>query len=1017
MLNKLLDRPVAVTMILLTLITLGAVSIVHLPISLIPDVDVPYITVQVIAPDMSAREIDKSVVTPLRSSLVQINHLSDFNSESMDGTSTITLDFDPGSDMDYLCVEVNEKIDRAMSSLPKIDRPKVFKATSSDIPAFYINVTLREDASEEAFLRMSRFCEGVVAKRIEQLGTVAMVDLSGTAPSQISVIPDERKLQSVGMTLSDFEKCITSANVSLSNLTIRDGEYHYNVKFRSFVSSVEDIADIYFKSSDRILRIRDVASVMQQSIPLTGLDRSDGKRAVIMAVIKQSDARMSDLKKEVESTIRSLEDEYSDLKFTVTRDQTALLEYSIKNLLLNILFAILLDCLIIFLFMRDFRSPLIVSLTIPLSLIVSSVPFYAAGLSINIISLSGLLLGVGMLVDNTIILVDNITGRWGRGEDLRSAVIRGTAEVRGAMLSSVLTTCAVFIPLVFVKGIAGELFRDQAFTITIVLLTSYLVTIFAVPVYYWQIYRKMDSFKVSPLLEKLRLRSAESFYERVMSWMLGHRWFAWVLTALCAALLVLCVAKMPREKLPPVTYTDTLFNISWNEHITLEENGRRVASLCEAVSPLCSQQTSMEGVQQFVLSHSGNQAMNEACLYFKCENADDLSALKETLSEKMRGEWPSAVSGFSVSGNVFDMVFAEKQSPLIAHLRPSNGAALGMENLSEILSGIADAIPDIPLDEIRSKTDVLYVSDPELMALYGASFHSLVSAIENSLSGNRIFEIVQGDRTVPVVMGSDALEMDEILSETLVNCENADESGQETVIQIPASYLCKQTFERDLKSIVSGEEGNYYPLSVDIPSGRAQEVMRKIKGAVRENGKWDVTFSGSVFSNQEMLRSMSFILLIAVTLLFLILAAQFESLVQPLIILSEVVIDIGVSLAGLYIAGVSINLMSLIGLVVICGIVINDSILKIDTINNLRSQGLEMDDAIHTAGRRRLKSIVMTSLTTILAVCPFLARGSMGDDLQYPMSLVIIIGMTVGTLVSLFVVPTFYKAIYSRRDR
>jgi len=1013
MLNKLLDRTISVTMVVLVFVVLGCISIARLPVSLIPEVDVPTVSVQIIAPDYSARELDDVVVKPLRRSLVQMNHLKDLHTESKDGSAVLSLTFEEGQDMQFLYIEANEKIDRAMSSLPSIDRPKVFKASATDIPAFHINVTLKGSAEAgeegESFLELSDFVRDVIAKRLELLEEVAMVDVSGVADREILLVPDEDKLHRLSLTISDFEKYVSASDVSLSNLTIRDGEYHYNVKFRSFVSSSEDIGNIYFKVNERLMQIRDVAKVVEHPARRSGLALSDGKDAVVLAVIKQNEAKMSQLKRSISEQIGIFEEDYPQMEFTLTRDQTELLEYSINNLLLNIIVAVVLVCLIIFLFMRDLRSPMLVSLTIPVSLVVSFCFFYLAGVSINIISLSGLILGVGMMVDNSIILVDNITARWGRGETLRNSVVNGTKEVAGAMLSSVLTTCAVFIPLVFLNGLAGELFFDQAVAVSVVLLTAYIVTIAVLPVYYWALYKKLPHFSPSRLLSRIPFGGFKRVYDKTVSLCLRNRWISWAFPLASAALIVLCVGTMKKEKLPPITYTDALLEINWNEHITIDENRRRMLSLGEVAGDLAVQNTAYVGVQQFVLSHSADQSVSEASLYLKCEKASDLTLLKERLAELISEKYPKAVLGFSNSGNIFEMVFGERNAELLARLRPTSEEGLRVEDVREFTGALQAENPHLELPEIPLKTDVVYVSDPELMALYGVSFEDLASVLSNSLNGNTVFEIVRGNRSVPVVIGTDVREMDAILSSSFID---KGEKGT-----IPVGALMRQSFEQDFRQMVSGDEGNYYPLSFDVEADKVPSLMQAISEKARESGKFDVSFSGAYFSNIELLKQMSMVLLVAIAMLFLILASQFESLVQPLIILSEIVIDIALSLLALLILGDSINVMSLIGLVVVSGIVINDSILKIDTINRLVKSGMEVDAAVHEAGHRRLKAIVMTSLTTILSVAPFLSRGNMGADLQYPMAVVITVGMTVGTLISLFYVPTLYSLIYNRRRR
>lgn len=1020
MLKKLIDRPVTVTMITLVIFVLGLVSMRLLPVSLIPEVDIPYITVQATSADFSAREMDETVLKPLRQQLIQINGLEDIVSEAKDGSGSVRLTFSHGSDISYLFIEVNEKIDRCMSSLPDIARPKVLKASATDIPAFYLNITgssssefIQEDelfpVSEE-FSNLSRFAGDVIIKRIEQLPEVAMSDISGTVDEEILILPDQNRLRQVGMTMDEFESCVKGVNISLGSLTIRDGEYRYNVKFDSRASTADDIASIWLKKDDRLLQLKDVAKVITHPAKRTGLVRSDGKDAVCLAVIKQSEAKMSALKKSMNKLMDQFKTDYPSLEFKITRDQTELLEYSISNLLHNIIMALLLVCVVIFLFMRDFRSPALVALTMPLALVFSMLCFHVVGISLNIISLSGILIGVGMMTDNTIVLVDNITGRWQRGGDLREAVLKGTSEVMAPMLSSVLTTCAVFIPLVFLGGIAGAMFHDQAISVTIVLLTSYAVTITVIPVFYYWWYKGRDSFSPNRFLERINFeKPLQKWDDRWMEWSLRHRSFSWWLLVVSLIGTTSCLLLMPKERLPQMTQTDTILNIEWNEHLAIENNTERIRSIESLLSGKVSQMTALVGAQQFVLSHSGDQGISEASVYLDCKNQRTLDKVRKELEAYLVSSWPAATYSFSPSGNIFDTVFSGNEAPLTAKLHPVRAEGMKVAPVRKVVSGIREALPGAGVSDPAVKTDVLFVADPDLLALYGVSVSDLLSILRNSLNENRLFNIVQGSRSVPVVTGSNAGSLSEILSRTFVEKKGDDEQ----TVRIPASDLMRQTLVEDFKTVVAGAEGNYYPVDLDVPSKDVRKAMDTVKDVVRKDGAFEAGFSGSWFSNRKMVDQMILVLLIAVTLLYLILASQFESLIQPIIILSEIVIDIFLALLALWVFGVSVNLMSLIGLIVITGIVVNDSILKIDTINRMRKAGESLERAVLDASSRRMKAIIMTSLTTIIAVCPFLVRGSMGADLQYPMSLVIIAGMLVGTLVSLFVVPALYYSIYN----
>lgn len=558
------------------------------------------------------------------------------------------------------------------------------------------------------------------------------------------------------------------------------------------------------------------------------------------------------------------------------------------------------------------------------------------------------------------------------------------------------------------------MFYDQAMSVTIVLLTSYIVTILVIPVYYYWWFKGSDGFRPSPLLEKINFdEPIRRWDDRLMEWFFRHRPIAWGLLAVSVIGLVFCFIEMPKTRLPEMTQTDAIMKIDWNEHISVERNTERIRELEEKLAGSVEQMTALVGSQQFILSHSGDQGISEAYVYVNCKDQRTLKMVQDELRGVMENEYPDAVYSFEASGNIFDMVFTQNEASLTARLRPVRTGEVEVGPLRNMLAEIRDVLPGVTVANPPVKTDALFVADPDLLALYDISYSELVSILRNSLNENRLFNIVHGTSTVPVVTGSNAAGLSEILQGTFI--EKKSPEGE--TVRIPVSDLMRQTFVEDLKTLVAGSEDNYYPLDLDLSSKNVKPVMAAVSEAVREDGGFEVGYSGSFFSNSKMIDEMIIIMLVAIILLYLILASQFESLVQPLIILSEIVVDVFVALLVLWIFGVSINLMSMIGLIVITGIVINDSILKIDTINQMRKAGESLERAVIDASSLRVKAIIMTSLTTILAVCPFLSRGSMGADLQYPMSLVIIAGMLVGTLVSLFVVPALYYSIYNGRKK
>lgn len=1006
MIRKLIKRPVAVSMVLFAVAVLGAVSIKLIPVSLMPDVDIPQITVQVKVDGSSAREMDE-YLQPLRRQLMQIPSLTDIRSQSESGVGIIRLSFDYGADIDFIFVEVNERIDRAMSSLPEgAERPKALKSSATDIPAFFVNMTVRDTSRT---MELCRLASSVISKRIEQIPEVAMVDLSGLVFPEILIIPDIDRLTAIGVTPERLSEAIEANNIRLGNLSIRDGQYHWNIRFNSEINSKDDIENIRLNIGGRVYRFSELAEVIEQPASEDCLIRSDGSRAVSMAIIKQSDARMNTLQNELNDRIEEFRDDYPGVEFTVTRDQTELLRYTIENLEQNLYAGIILASIVILLFMRNFRFSLLIIPTIVVSLLTSMLALFLMGISINIISLAGLILSVGMMVDNSIIVIDNITQRWERGDSLEDAVAIGSGEVFAPMLSSILTNCAVFVPLVFLSGIAGEIFFDQAVAITVGLFSSLLFAVLVVPVYYYAMYRrrgrKMDNKYLARIDRFLELGPS---YEKALKWTFRHQGIVLTLMAVSIPLSVLLFMELDKSTFPPVTKSDIVLNVDWNRPVTITENDRRSTTLVEAVKPHTAQVTQMCGTQQFLMPHTRDMSQSEAQIYFRAHTAEGLDSLMNEAAAFLREHYPDASFNFTDAGNLFTLMFSSDGSKLTVQISGRDGRTPEPDRLNTILSEISEAAPDVYISPVSWQEQIMLVLDIEKMSLYNISYSEVLSTLRKRTREDNIFSITTGDYSIPVVVGDENRSAD-LLSGSIRNQDGAD---------IPLNAFITEGRSRDLKTIVSGMSGNFYPLELDIPDSQVPEVMAAARNISIEDGTWDVAFSGSYFSSRETIRELMMIAVVAILLLYLILAAQFESIIQPLIILSEIVVDIFGALLLLWICGGGINAMSMIGIVVMSGIVINDSILKVDTINRLRKEnGYGLLRAIMTGGSRRLNPILMTTLTTVLAMVPFLTRGDMGSDLQYPMSIVMIGGMIIGLIVSIFGIPLIYYRIYRKKRR
>jgi multidrug efflux pump subunit AcrB len=480
-----------------------------------------------------------------------------------------------------------------------------------------------------------------------------------------------------------------------------------------------------------------------------------------------------------------------------------------------------------------------------------------------------------------------------------------------------------------------------------------------------------------------------------------HQKTTWTLVVCLLVATGVIFIFLPIQRLPEYDKHEALVRINWNESINLAENQRRVSQCLQEVSDLLTDYTALLGKQDFVLNQNETASPAEANIYIKAGSPQEIQQAKHMLQAYVDASYQQSLITIEDAENIFEVVFSDKQAFLQGHLRPvedfGNMYINRLENLLASLrqSAVGNYITEPEWQELL----VLEVNDEKLL-LYQVDMDQLYAKLESSFNENTVLLITDNQYFVPVIIGSESQTFDQIL--TTLEIENKNRE------LIPVRELVSQHGEKSLKSIIAGQEGTYYPVSFDISSESVASFMATIREVVSNNGMFEVSFSGAYFTTRELIREMIVILGISLLLLYFILAAQFESLKLPFIVLLEVPIDLFGAFIFLWIFGASINIMSMIGIIVMTGIIINDSILKIDTINRQRKAGSSMMHALHIAGKRRLKPILMTSITTILALIPFLVSSGMGADLQKPLALSIIGGMLFGTLVSIFVIPLMY---------
>lgn len=1025
MIKFLIKHPISVFMVFTALFIIGIVTYMNIPVSLLPDIPIPQITVQLSSSNTSARELENTAVEPIRNQLLQVSRVRDIRCETRDGNAIIHLDFDYGTNIDLAFIEVNEKIDAAMNYFPKnMNRPRVIKASATDIPVFNIYLTLRSEknypeTNMDKFIELSDFAESVICRRFEQLKEVAMVDLSGQISKQIRISPDMPLLETSGITLDDIENALKSNNTDPGSMTVRDGYYEYIIRFMSVLTTIEDIENIPIRKNERIYLLKDIAQVKLMPQEEKGLVLYNGQRAIVLSVIKQSEENMNNMQRSLNRVVEQFRKDFPDVTFSVTQNQTELLDYTISNLKQNLILAFIFVFLVSVIFLKDGRSSIIIGISLFVSLVISLLFFYLFKISLNVVSLTGLILASGMMIDSSIIVTDNIGQYRRKGLTLEEAGVKGTNELIAPMLSSVLTTISVFVPLIFLSGIAGAIFFDQAFSVTIGLLVSYLTGITFMPVLYKVAYslkiKKKQAAKPEIKTSSDNQSSlAERIYDKGIEWTFNHKILITITMLLVFPLCAYLFFIIKKEKMPDIKQNEIIVNVDWNKNIHVDENNRRCISFLKETAGFYREAAVLVGEQQFMLNREGLKMMTEAEFYMKTSSSDSVNALKKQVEDFFRKQYPTAKVSFAPAGTIFEKIFSTGDAELVVeYYAKDKKQEVTKQEVDTIRESLSRLTAEKPLSPSFQEQINLHINREKLL-LYGVSYELVYKTLRTAFKENKFATLRSQQEYLPILLASDSKsDIYTTLNETLVEVSVNEDKRKN---KLPLSTFVGMYKGEDLRTIVSGKAGTHIPFYF-YNQDDIEKKIEKIKEAGSGNKEWEIGFSGTYFSNRKMLGEMLAILCVSILLMYFILTAQFEDFKQPFLVLLELPIDIAAALLLLLLLGHSLNLMSAIGIVVTCGIMINDSILKVDIINQLRREGLGLMDAIHTAGRRRLKAILMTSLTSVVCMAPLMFSSDLGSELEKPLAIATIGGMIIGTPVSLFVVPLAYWWLYRKDEK
>lgn len=1013
--NFSVNRPVTILMLFIGLILIGLISFQNLGLDLLPDLSFPMSAIIVSYSGVAPQEIENMITIPLEEAVATIQGVKNINSYSREGSSVVLMEFNWGTDMDVSALNIREKIDQVKGFLPDdASDPIIIKFDPSLMPILVLGM----DSEERDLEKLQEYAEDIIKPRLERLEEVASVSINGGLDREILVSIDNEKLRSSQLSFSQVTAALAGENVNLPAGTLKEGTINFLIRTLGRFESIQDIKEILiYNIRGNKIYLGDIAKVEDTFKERNSITYVNGKPGIMMSLQKESGKNTVTVAKrifkELETIQKLLPD---DISITPVFDSSDFIKKTISQVGWVALYGAVLAVFVLLFFLGNLSSTLIISFAIPISLIFTFTLLYFSNLTLNMMTLGGLALGIGMMVDNSIVVLENIFRYRELGTDIKKSACLGASEVGPAISASTFTTIAVFLPIVYVQGIASELFRPMGYTITFSLLTSLLVALTLVPMLSSKILRfkaKDNSQSVSKenLVKNSLKQGGKIFnfvreeYVRLITWSLRHRGIVFILAVIIFVVSIMLVPFVGTEFIPSSDQGQFNINITLPTGTNLEttrEVVREVEKIVSEIPEIKSMLTTAgEGSGGMGFStEGGNSGTIMINLVDQNKRERNMAQIINELRQKI-GTYPDAQINFSEQGFSFS-------SGSDLEVKISGDSLDELENIANrilILLAEVEGVYDLKssVEDVRPELHVNI--DREKANLYGFTTAQIASTVHDALLG-RVASIYQ-EKGKQIDIRIRLEEKDRNSIEEVENILISSSAG----LQIPLKEIAEVTVDSGPKGIDRKNQQRVVNVSANISDrflGKviqdAQQQLDKL--VLPEDYRYE--FVGENREMQESFLELGLALVLSIILVYMIIAAQFESLLMPLAVMFSVPFSlIGVILA-LLLADKSLNVLSFIGIIMLVGIVVNNSIVLIDYINKLRKKGMERKEAIILGGKTRLRPILMTMFTTVLALVPMALGVGEGSELRAPMAITIIGGLTSSTFLSLIIVPIFY---------
>lgn len=1016
-------HPVTVTMAVLAILLLGKISYDRLSVELLPSMNSPRLFVEIDAGERPPEEIEKQFVSNMESQIARQSDVVSVSSVVKVGTARITVEYAWRKDMDEAYLD----LEKAMSSFAQDSRVTDLRISQKDpttAPIMILGFS-NPDITDMAELR--KVADSYVCNELMRVDGIADVSLAGDEFTNLVIEADPYKLEAFNITIDNISSRIQESNQRVTGGRITESGAQYLVTgsntltdetafgniiigYRNTETEPSQVSEFQSASMAPIY-LRDVAAIHFENREPENIVRVNGKRSIGISVFKEMDYNTVKAVEGVRTSIGKIRKSLPGYEIMVISDQATFINNSIGEVKNSALLGILLAVVVLFVFLRRIGTTLIVAVSIPVSIIATFSLMYFGGLTVNILTLGGLALGAGMLVDNSIVVIESIFRNQERGLSVRDAAVTGTSEVAGAVTASTLTTIVVFLPIVYLHGATGELFKDEAWTVTFSLISSLFVAILVIPTLYERLFGRKKAVSMTNV-NSLNIKGYGSFLKKLLQ----KRW----LVIICSLVLVLgtlfLLPFIGTEFMPKADDNTVNVKVRLAEGTSLERTSSTLESLEKLVFDMTGDTACV------IYTHIGPGASSQN-MDFQGENTATMkiqlsktSLLTPDLLTEILADYTEGVEGMELSftqdDNSLNSMIGTQDAPLVVEIKGDDLDMLSVltENVRSAVDSI-DCLYNIESSLAGGAPEIIITVDRALAGMNNISISTVITQIQQHLTGREAGQMEYRGDMRDISIKVPGVSLAELGSMVIT-------SGQKDFRLVELAQITESTAPKEIHRI---NQNRVTRVTADIDGSvsldKAAQLTREAVSGIELPQNYTINVTGEEERRAESMNSLLMALVLSIIMVYMVMASQFESLLHPFTILLTIPLALVGSILLFLITGTTVNIMGVIGMVMLVGIAVNSSIILVDRIGQLRESGLSMTDAIAEAGQQRIRPILMTSLTTILALVPMALGIGEGASLSSPMAVAVIGGLTTSTLLSLIVIPCVYYVFESAKKR